>query len=396
VTVVIGGGCVGLSSAGLLLTLFPDERVLVIERCPERLEALQVGRWAVDADLAAQLTRAVDRQQLHFASHLPARPHRVLVCVPTPAAESGTLDMTQVFAAVEPLMKAQDAPTGCALWLRSTLMPGTARRVAERLPSGWPVGVWPEFLRAEHAWADTLRPSRLLLGSDDPHVDPPLIDALTRVFPDTPTVRTSLVTAELSKLAANAALSVHYSLMNDFAALAAQTGADAGQLAEVLSADVRLGQGWAVTPGWGGACLPKDSRALVVFAERSGAPLPVVDAARRSNAARTALALRRIRQCRPVRGARVLLTGLHGGPHPSAGASLLTALNAEGANVQVRSDGDRSEIAWAETDVLVLLRPWAQLSCALHDQLRARPADRPLALLTWWPVPALPGVCCLR
>ena len=119
---------------------------------------------------------------------------------------------------------------------------------------------------------DTLRPDRLVIGSDGPRgaailreVYQPLLDA------GVPLVQTDLATAELVKAAANSFLATKISFINAMAEVCETTGADVVALAEAIGHDERIGKRFLNAGlGFGGGCLPKDIRAFMARAEELG------------------------------------------------------------------------------------------------------------------------------
>jgi UDPglucose 6-dehydrogenase len=82
---------------------------------------------------------------------------------------------------------------------------------------------------------------------------------------------TSLETAELAKVAANAFLATKISFINAMAEVCETAGGDVRALAEILGADPRIGSAFLHAGlGYGGGCLPKDIRAFVARAEELG------------------------------------------------------------------------------------------------------------------------------
>ncbi len=130
----------------------------------------------------------------------------------------------------------------------------------------------PEFLREGHAIEDTLRPDRLVIGSDDPRgfdvlerLYEPMLDAGVRV------IRTDPRTAELSKLASNAFLASKISFANAMARVSELAGADVDGVTEIMGADPRIGAAFLRAGiGYGGYCLPKDIVTLERVAGRLG------------------------------------------------------------------------------------------------------------------------------
>jgi UDPglucose 6-dehydrogenase len=177
---------------------------------------------------------------------------------------------------------------------------GTARTLGAELraqaPPGQRVGIaWnPEFLREGHAVQDSLQPDRLVFGVENDDADQVLRDVYARTINDgTPVVRTDLETAELAKVSANVMLAARISLVNLLAEVCEAADADVGDLTRILGLDERIGSRF-LRPGvgYGGGCLPKDTRAFAARAEELGlggpaAVLREVDAINMSQRART-------------------------------------------------------------------------------------------------------------
>ena len=215
---------------------------------------LAAGRLRFTADYRA----AAHFGKLHF------------LCVGTPESAEGHVDLGQVRAAADAL-----APhlTGRNLVIgRSTVPPGTAREVAVRIRGRAParadvdVASNPEFLREGLAVHDCLHPQRLVFG-----VTCDRAGALLREIYARPLSRgilalvMDLETAELVKLAANAFLATKLSFINAVADICDRVGADVLRLAEALTLDGRIGDHFMVPGlGYGGGCLPKDTRAFGV------------------------------------------------------------------------------------------------------------------------------------
>jgi UDPglucose 6-dehydrogenase len=152
---------------------------------------------------------------------------------------------------------------------------GTARGLADALRRDAPAGAavelaWnPEFLREGFAVQDTLEPDRLVFGVRSPAAEERLRDVYaTPIDVGTPVITTTLETAEMSKLAANAFLATKISFINAVAEMCEVSGADVVSLADTLGFDTRIGRRFLnAGVGFGGGCLPKDIRA---FQHRAG------------------------------------------------------------------------------------------------------------------------------
>jgi UDPglucose 6-dehydrogenase len=275
---VLGTGYLGATHAACLASC--GHTVVGVDTDPVRLELLRRGRAPFhEPDLDRLLSDGVARGRLRFTDDLAdvAAADVHFLCVGTPQVADGEeADLTALWSvadALAPLLR-----DGCLVVGKSTVPVGTAARLRDRIRAVAPAGdgvsvAWnPEFLREGRAVRDSLEPDRLVLGveSDEDNqllreVYADLVVRGVRVF------RTDLATAELAKLSANAMLAARVSLVNLLAEVCEASGADVGDLTGVFGADPRIGPDF-LSPGlgYGGGCLPKDTRAFVARARELG------------------------------------------------------------------------------------------------------------------------------
>jgi GDP-mannose 6-dehydrogenase len=211
----------------------------------------------------------------------------VLICVGTPSAKNGSLDLEQLRRVVgeigDALARIQRPPI---LAVRSTVYPGTCEEVVLGPLARYGVAVVanPEFLREGSAVKDFEEPSLLVVGGSD-------AEAVRRVagiyagLPGEPCL-VSLRTAELIKYASNAFHAVKIGFANEIGTLAAALGIDGAEVMDTLCRDTVLNISRAyLKPGFafGGSCLPKDLRALVYRAGRLDLKLPLLESVLPSN-----------------------------------------------------------------------------------------------------------------
>jgi UDPglucose 6-dehydrogenase len=129
---------------------------------------------------------------------------------------------------------------------------------------------------------------------------------------DGPIVRCDVASAEMIKLAANAALMTRISFINEIANVCEATGADVVRVAEGIGLDRRIGPSFLRAGiGFGGSCFPKDTHALSAFARAAGVTTGIVDAAIKANERQMQLMVDKIwRAVGKRRGARVAVLGL--------------------------------------------------------------------------------------
>ena len=221
-----------------------------------------------------------------------------MICVPTPAEGAG-MDFAFVEDAAWSVGRAlarSDAYHVVAL--RSTVPPGTLRRrvlpLLERA-SGRRVGrdiglcACPEFLREASAEQDALYPWIVVIGAHDRRAGEVMEGVYAPLSDRTgcPVVVTDLETAEYAKCVSNAFNAVKITFFNQMAELAERTGASAEVVGEIVarSAEGMWNPRYGIRAGapFGGACLPKDARALSALAYEHDADLSLLRAALRYN-----------------------------------------------------------------------------------------------------------------
>src|SRR4029453_17429428 len=127
----------------------------------------------------------------------------------------------------------------------------------------------PEFTAEGTAVQDFMHPDRVVIGAFD--VNDGDVVAMLHEGIDAPVVRCDVPSAEMIKLAANAALVTRISFINEIANVCEATGAEVPTVAEGIGLDRRIGPAFLRAGiGFGGSCFPKDSLALKQLAANSG------------------------------------------------------------------------------------------------------------------------------
>ncbi|WP_040872195.1 UDP-glucose dehydrogenase family protein [Nocardia exalbida] len=294
---VVGAGYVGLTSAACLAHW--GHHVVCVDNDRSKIAELRAGTVSIAEPGLPELVReGLSENRLVFTPN-PGELHRcevVLLCLPTPTGTSGTADLGVIEEALETLSTVLSPD--CVLVTKSTVPVGTAARIPARFGlAGTPVVSNPEFLREGHAVEDFLRPDRILVGAADE--DREAADRVAALYAATgaPVLRSGPASAELAKYASNAFLAVKLSFVNTLAELCERVGADIRKVTGAMGMDDRIGPAFlAPGPGWGGSCLPKDTRALLRAAEASGVDFAVIRDALRANDRQQAMVLRKIRR----------------------------------------------------------------------------------------------------
>ncbi len=313
---VIGAGYVGLTTAACFARLGHEVRCADIDA--ERVARLSGGEIPIlEEGLPGLVAEGLSVSRLRFvhgASAAVVGAEFVFLCVGTPQASDGRADLTAVEAVcaeIAPLL----AP-GTVVVNKSTVPVGTTRLVARWLAEagvGHEVGVAsnPEFLREGTAVRDFLQPQRIVIGCDDPAVAV-RVSELYRGVP-APTVVTDAASAELVKQAANSFLAMKISFMNAVANVCEAVNADVRDVALGMGYDPRIGTEFLQPgPGFGGACLPKDTAALLHTAAECGYDFSVLRGVLDVNDRQRAHIVDRIREAAggDLAGRRVAVLGL--------------------------------------------------------------------------------------
>jgi UDPglucose 6-dehydrogenase len=273
---VIGTGYLGATHAACMASL--GFEVIGVDVDPAKIDLLSQGRVPFyEPDLEELLAEQIKSGRLKFSKDISdiADCDVHFICVGTPQVKNGiAADLTYVNGAVEsiaPIIKSGSLVVG-----KSTVPVGTAARLRDQLIKVNPSTdlAWnPEFLREGFAVEDTLRPNRLVVGTNSDQAEATLKLVYAQNLKDgTPWVRADLPTSELVKVAANSFLATKISFINAMAEICEAAGGDVTVLAKAIGYDPRIGNRFLQAGiGFGGGCLPKDIRAFMARAEELGA-----------------------------------------------------------------------------------------------------------------------------
>jgi UDPglucose 6-dehydrogenase len=228
---VIGTGYVGLVAG----TCFAESgnTVICVDIDEAKIKALNAGQIPIyEPGLEEMVKKNVEEERLSFTTDIDAAVKAslvVFIAVGTPPGEDGSADLKYVLAAARSIGKAMN---GYKIVVdKSTVPVGTARKVAAAIAgeTTHPFNVVsnPEFLKEGAAIDDFMKPDRVVCGTDDPRVAE-IMKELYSPFVRTgnPIIIMDVVSAELTKYAANAMLATRISFMNEMANICERVGAD--------------------------------------------------------------------------------------------------------------------------------------------------------------------------
>jgi UDPglucose 6-dehydrogenase len=405
---VIGTGYVGLVTGACLSEM--GNHVLCLDVDVQKIAKLQAGGMPIyEPGLEELVERNAKAGRLAFTTDVDrAVAHGTLlfIAVGTPPDEDGSADLQYVLAVAQSI---GERMTDYKVVIdKSTVPVGTATKVqgvidaalaARGVKLDYAVVSNPEFLKEGAAVNDFMRPDRVVVGADDERA----ILLMRSLY--APYVRNrdrvllmDIRSAELTKYAANAMLATRISFMNELSRVAEALGADIEQVRLGIGSDPRIGTQFLYAGiGYGGACFPKDVKALVRSAGEVGQEPLLLQAVEAVNQRqKQVLGEKILARCgRDLKGKRFALWGLAFKPgtddmREAPSRVLIDTLTAAGARITAYDPvaideakrlmpghaaidyADSATAALEGADALVIVTEWKEFRSPDFDAIRGR------------------------